>query len=323
MIKRKYNSNYLHNIIHESLNKILNENSVVTFNGEVYPNFGWCIFLAGNGGSGKGFVLKNLMPIDGRVINVDDFKEKYAKMFNGIYINGKMVDYDSHNPEHVKAAHIAVRNKGWKHKTISNAFNDNVHDNSSRLPNIIFDMVGKEPSEIIDLSNKAKKLGYKTMLVWVVTTRHHALLRNLERPRQIPDEVLHTAANELSNNMPKFLGSQKASICLNDAWLVFNSTENIDGNDLVGDLAKTAAVRLNRGENGFDMDEKTKNRLMRYLGKNEENPKNPTTYMSSREIASNYGKPKYRMNNNTKKNEFMGYDFDRSQFTKDSNLFRK
>lgn len=317
----------LRQIVYECLleaitNKIVDENRVVTFGGQTYPKFGYCIFLAGNGGSGKGYVWRNLMPIDGKVINVDDFKKMYVDMHNGkININGKEETYDPHNPEHVKNVHYAVRDKGWKQKTIDNSFNNETHI-SSRLPNIIFDMVGKNPDEIMDLCMDAQELGYNTMLVWVITTRHQALLRNLSRDRQIPDSVLHNAANELSDNMPRFLKSPLSVEYLDDAWLVFNSTETLDGNDLQGDDVKTAAVHLKATNGGFKMDNETEQRLNRYLGKNEINPDNPQTYMTSKEIADKYGKPKYKMNKSNGKEEFDGYSFDRNQFDKTSTLYR-
>lgn len=53
----------------------LDENKMVTFNNEMYPKFGWCVFLVGGPGSGKGSVYKQLVPIDGQYMNVDDLKE--------------------------------------------------------------------------------------------------------------------------------------------------------------------------------------------------------------------------------------------------------
>lgn len=321
--------NRINKIIQECLfdvikNKLIQENRVVTFGNRTYPKFGWCVFLAGNGGSGKGFVLRNLMPIDGRVINVDDFKKMYVQMNNGkIDIDGNNVEYDPHNPIHVNKVHQEVSKKKWKDKSISNAFNVDVHNSVQRLPNIIFDMVGKNPDEIMDLCLDAHDLGYQTMLVWVVTTRHQALLRNLSRDRQIPDVILHKAANALSDNMPKFLDNPLSVEHLDDAWIVFNSTETLDGNDLQGDDTKQAAVKLEATNGGFTMSEETKQRLLRYLGKNETNPSNPEVYMSSREIADKYGKPKYKFNPKTEQDEFNGYSFDRSQFDKNSTLYRK
>ena len=61
-------------IIFES-RKRLNEDKVVKFDGEVYPNFGWCVMLMGGGGSGKGSAYEKLVPIQGRYMNIDDLKE--------------------------------------------------------------------------------------------------------------------------------------------------------------------------------------------------------------------------------------------------------
>ena len=44
----------LKQIIKECIHEIINEDKVVKFNNKVYPNFGWCVIMAGGGGSGKG-----------------------------------------------------------------------------------------------------------------------------------------------------------------------------------------------------------------------------------------------------------------------------
>ena len=55
------------------------EDKVTKFGGEVFPKFGWCCILAGGSGSGKGYTLKNYIPIEGRMFDPDAVKEKTIK----------------------------------------------------------------------------------------------------------------------------------------------------------------------------------------------------------------------------------------------------
>lgn len=284
---------------------IIQENRVVTFGSKTYPNSGWCIFLGGSGGVGKGQILKTQLPINGKIINVDHWKKYYAKMYD--------MNYDSHNPEQVNAIHQAISQKNWKGKVKDNLFNPEVHQNKNNLPNIIFDMTAKHPyDDIFDTAEEAQELGYKTMLVWVVATRSESIIRNLHRDRRVPDKILHSAYNSLMTEMPKFLQSTYATECLDDAWIVFSSYTDLSRSDLQGDETKTAAVQLKPTSNGFFIDRGTMERLTQYLGKEEATPDNPSTFLSSDEVAAKYGT----------KNDKGGYDFDRNKFDLKKGLYR-
>lgn len=283
---------------------IVSENRVVTFGNKTYPKYGWCVFLGGGGGSGKGSAIKTLIPIDGKIINVDNWKEMYAAM-NGI-------QYNSRDAEQVNQIHHAISRKGWKQKYTNNVLNPLAHD-KRQLPNIIFDMTARNPyQDVLGLAEEAQDLGYKTMLIWVVATRHEAIIRNLGRDRRIPDRVLHSAYNDLMVNMPKFLQGSYSGECLDDAWIIFSSAPNIDRSDLEGDEKKTAAVQLKRGQKGFVIDNETMKRLIYYLGEQESNPNNPTTFLSSQEVIDKYGIPKNDGN----------YNVDRSKIDLHKKLYR-
>lgn len=286
-------------------NKVsVTENRVINFGNTVYPKFGWCVILGGGGGSGKGWVVNHQLPIDGRIVNVDDWKKYYARM-NGI-------EYNPRDPRQVSDIHHAISNKRWKQKTIDNIMNPQIHD-KRKLPNIIFDMTAKNPyHDVIGLAEDMQDYGYKTMLVWVVATRHEAIIRNLQRSRRIPDEILHHTYNELMDNMPKFLQGSYATECLDDAWIIFSSAPNIDRSDLKGDETKTAAVQLKRGQKGFVIDKDTMERLISYLGEKETNVENPKTFLSSDEVADRYGIPK---NDGS-------FNIDRSRLDLDKKLYR-
>lgn len=302
-------------ILKEEIRKLINERKIITFNNDTYPNFGWCVILAGGGGSGKGYALNHNIPIDGKVINVDDFKSLYIKMKQDLEIDGEK--YNSLNPQHVAYVHKQVSDNKYKDKYINNLLNKDAHQ-EERLPNIILDMTGKNPKyTVLKIAEKAKNVGYKICLVWVVANRHEAILRNLMRSRRIPDNVLHKIHNSLAETMPPFLRDSNTPKVINDAWLLFNSTENIEQSDLSGDEAKNCAIKLKTSPNGFIIDNDTNERLLRYLGKQEEDYNNLKTYLSSDEIINKYGKPRYDKNGN-----FNGYNFDRTQFKGNKNFYK-
>ena len=57
----------------------LNEDRVVKFNGDVAPDFGWCVIICGGSGSGKS-TFRNVLGIKGKVCDVDELK-KFATMY--------------------------------------------------------------------------------------------------------------------------------------------------------------------------------------------------------------------------------------------------
>lgn len=282
----------LKDIIRECIDALIIENRVITFGGTTYPDKGWCVILSGGPGSGKGFVSAMQLPINGKIINVDKFKELYVKM-NGGVINGE--EYDSRNPELVSFVHDEIKKKDWKNKYKNNFFNADAHD-SDLLPNIIFDMTGDNPGEsVVTIVKQAKELGYSTMLVWVVSSRSESIIRNLQRPRRVSDEVLHNIHNSLMTQMPPFLDSPASVEYLDDAWMIFGSTDDIRNPHFTDEEAKDVAIHLKKTSDGFKMEDSVRERLNTILGEYEPNPKNPEVYVPSDEILKNFGE-RYRKN---------------------------
>ena len=47
---------------------------LITFGGKAYPKYGHIVLMAGGAGSGKGFILSNLVGLEGKVFDVDELK---------------------------------------------------------------------------------------------------------------------------------------------------------------------------------------------------------------------------------------------------------
>lgn len=312
----------IHEAVRDAFQFQLNEDRVVKFGGKVYPKFGQCVIMAGGSGSGKGFALNTYLPIDAKVIDVDAFKDLYTDLLNRpnsiVYrtdprrakdkeTNGDML-YDVTNPEDTSALHYAVDDQGWKEMTHDNFFspksreikithtdkegNPITRDHTrERLPNVILDTTGKNISELIEQSTRAKRLGYETHLVWVVTSRDSAIRQALGRERQVSQSLFHDIHNKIMDKLPPFLFGE-AGYYFDHAWLIFNSGVGLAPKTPEADL--NTCVELRKQGNQFKINHSDLFRLQSILGPKEENPKQPTTYKDFNQVApknDDYFKP--------------------------------
>ena len=166
----------------------INENKTVTFNGKTNPKYGWAVIMAGGAGVGKSTVIRNQLPINGKLVSSDYFKELYAdvvnaeqsanwggkKIFsdNDIYLNGEDKEHSSkflnkHGKpfkrrsgekiwdlrQNADAAEInRVEGDGYEY---SHNFLQKQRDNllkgnlsNRNLPNLIFDMAGAKGNSL-------------------------------------------------------------------------------------------------------------------------------------------------------------------------------
>lgn len=185
--------------------KILNEDRVVKFGGQVYPEDGWCMILAGGPGSGKSTARKNLIPIEGKIFDADElsmylhkhFKPQtnYQKKFGGKYRgidprDDGFTDDDMRmsNPKYVSYLHNKRKSTGLKDLKWNSMFTD--AQNGERLVNIIFDTTGDDQSKIDNIVRMAKSVGYKTSLVYIFTDIDSQLRNNRSRERVMDDDLV-------------------------------------------------------------------------------------------------------------------------------------
>lgn len=62
---------------------------------------------------------------------------------------------------------------------------------------MLFDVTRDDPNKLIKNAETTKQLGYNTALVWVVTNREEAMVRNVLRDRTVGDAIFHTKHNIL------------------------------------------------------------------------------------------------------------------------------
>lgn len=177
----------------KSLTDYILERKVITF-GSADVNYGQCVILAGGAGSGKGYINNKIM-LDAKTIDVDSLKTKYIEMAKA----GKLQEPDNNeysllNPSDVSKLHIEVAKRKWKQKQrsflASGISSSNKNGDTSKLPNIIWDMVCKDIDDIQDIIDLVKPLGYKITIVWVVCNVETARCGNFIRDRKVDKKVI-------------------------------------------------------------------------------------------------------------------------------------
>ena len=148
---------------------------VITFDKQAMPKSGHLVVLVGGSGVGKSFVLKNVIPITGKVFNPDLWIEMAAKT-KGL---------DLKDPEATSELHktISPRNKAFMKSFLETL-------GASKKPNVILDSTGRSLiGSVLPLLPDMKKRGYKTTLVYVFADKSVAWQRNLQRDRVVPKEI--------------------------------------------------------------------------------------------------------------------------------------
>ena len=171
-----------------------------------FPNYGQIIFLVGGAGSGKNFVLQNMLGHNGVNCDVDDLKtyiarekkfqdEKYADKGNEF-----LQDMDFKDPDKVFKMHNFSKKifepegselENSKLDGLLNAARQTKSKNS--LPNIILNITGKDVHDFARLSVPFVEAGYSPKnvhIIWVLTPYKEASENNKNRDRVVPHDIL-------------------------------------------------------------------------------------------------------------------------------------
>lgn len=218
--------------------QFLNE-ALVTFDNKAYPKYGQVVILAGGTGSGKGYVISNLLGISAKVIDVDAVKQlalKTGSIADKIKaLTGKDADsFDFKNPEDVRAVHVALSDILGIIPALQATINKAIAQNNlDRLPNIIFDVTLKEFSRFENIAKMVELMGYQKdniHLVWVINDIDVAVKQNQERDRIVPNDILvdtHVGAAKTLKQIVS-LADDLTQYMNGDIWFVFNNREEND-----------------------------------------------------------------------------------------------
>jgi hypothetical protein len=211
--------------------------ALITFDNKAYPKFGNIVILAGGAGSGKGFIIKTLLGIEGKTFNVDatklaamDTKKLSSRIKKETNID--ITKLNLKNPSDVMTLHSVLKDTIDKKDDSFVTAVANTKD-KSRLPNVIFDVTLKDWKKLDEISRLAEAMGYEKRnihIVWVINSITVARKQNTSRARVVPDEILvktHIgAANTFKDIMNE--GEKISKTIDGDIWLVFNNVENGD-----------------------------------------------------------------------------------------------
>lgn len=185
------------------------DEALITLGKKAYPKFNNVLIMAGGAGSGKGFVLQNLIGLEGKTFDVDALKamalraknvQKRVKKEIGVDLSSM----DLKNPEDVSKLHDIMTNVGIKDRQQKAAFRSILSSEKDRKPNLIFDVTLKSLSKLKTLTDNAKRLGYKSEnihIVWVVNDVEIAKQQNRGRERVVHTEILVNTHRGVSNTM--------------------------------------------------------------------------------------------------------------------------
>ena len=171
------------------LYNLFENNQPILDEGPNDPHIFKAVFLAGGPGSGKSFVAGKLLKGGGlKLVNSDDIYE---------YLMGQQgLEMDPETIFSPQGQEIRDKAKGLT-KIRQSGFLD------GRL-GLTIDGTGKDTDKLKQESDKLRKIGYETMMIFVNTSLEIAQERNLLRPRQIAPEKVEQMWNKVQQNIMKF-----------------------------------------------------------------------------------------------------------------------
>jgi cytidylate kinase len=191
------------------------------------PSILKCIFMAGGPGSGKSFVAQELFGIDKqlkssfgsaglKVVNSDPAFEQQLKK-NGIDPKdlGRIEKEDPSLWDYITKSKGGPRDIAKQQMVMLKGFYE-----AGRL-GMIIDGTGDDFDKIQRQKKEAENLGYDTYMVFVNTSLEVALIRNAERDRTLPEDLVTASWKECQENMGKFqslFGSGKFTIVDNTEY---------------------------------------------------------------------------------------------------------
>lgn len=215
---------------------------LITFGGKSYPKFGNVVLLGGGGGSGKGFVKKNLMGIEGKSFDVDELKslalrsDKIKKKVKA-ELDIDLEDFNKPNalkdPETVSLLHQILGDELKIPDKVNQAFFSSVLFSRPDLkPNIIFDVTLSTLEKFDSIITNVKRLGYDKKnihIVWVINDIEVALTQNQKRSRTVKPEILINTHKGAAQTMLDIIGmgDHLSSYMDGDIVFAFNKV-NVD-----------------------------------------------------------------------------------------------
>lgn len=221
----------------------------LSLNGKAYPKFNNVLIAAGGAGSGKGFVLNNVLLFNGKTFDVDALKtnilrfgskeesriwqeyKKYAENENkkGKNIKTNLNDLDLKNPVDVGVLHMFSDSMGYDEKFKELFFK--VASETKNKPNVIFDVTLKKIGSLtgkiknyIEMGEYDKK---NVHLVWILNSFKIALKQNEQRDRTVDVDIMLETHEGAALTMREILENSEnyRGVIDGDIWIVPNQVK--------------------------------------------------------------------------------------------------
>ena len=204
-------------ILHE---EILREDKMVNFD-QLTNNF---VVIAGGPGAGKSFITRNLINLDNvKEFNVDQVRVMTAKKLWGDEWEEMISTPDGYQ----KILDMTYTTSDPRNLTVKYLKNFLSQDRDQSV-NVIYDAGGGQEQVMKDVHKIAKESGMVTNLVYVRTPLELAQIRNDERPRSLPDDMVAQYHQKVRDNMRNMIP------LFDNVWIVDNK-ELIDLSDRPSD----------------------------------------------------------------------------------------
>ncbi len=210
--------------------------------------------------SGKGFIIQNLLGMEGKVFDVDELKRMVFKLADfpaivkatseDLFASGEIKKRYKpsdiirnpkalRNSEIVRIVHEATRRMGIKDKKESAFFQSVEFMPPEKKPNIIFDVTLASYTKLINITNDISRLGYDKKnihIVWVVNDVKVAMKQNQERDRVVPEDILFDTHKGAATTMADIISNSKKTRKYMDGsiFLAFNK-RGVDAEVVVTD----------------------------------------------------------------------------------------
>ena len=188
------------------------DEKLITFAKKAYPKSGHALILAGGAGSGKGFVLDNLIGMEGKKFDVDELKRlvlkapKIAKKVKD-ELGQDLSKFDLNKSGDVSKLHDIVADElNLSNKKMAAFFSTVMTQRPEDKPNVIFDVTLKDLRKLDNVTRLLQGASYPTKnihIVWVVNDVEVAKTQNTDptRGRVVPVEILVNTHRGASQTM--------------------------------------------------------------------------------------------------------------------------